>query len=425
LIPRPARLGFCLFILILVAFGRTPRAGDFGIKAGIGYEYLSQDFYLDSLTQVGADTLTTLTAIRTTYLDNVKGQLTLTYQPYDGRELELRGSYEQTSEQFRAKLLAEFHPKLGRASLDGSLEIDRRHGVGDEIEPGDQYTYGYGVARLMLPISEHTSLRWQIRSEFVDFDAAGAYTFDHFRGGGSFGVTRYFGGFSSFDVSAFLMGRNVPDSTRLSYLSYGFESSLFGFYAGGEIDALTRFEIRDYNSFENQDDYLRVEVDARNRVELGGEYFSRQEFELEATRFEEADAIAADYGRFRLAVLAGRDFEGISIAVGPRMELLRQQADISFDEDYFEPGIKVQGDFLRSAGLYASVESILGHRNYGDADSSFHTDFVVERLNFLGDLTVAGRVSLNTLLSVEWEWHDATEQNSRLLLLSSGLSYSF
>jgi hypothetical protein len=355
----------------------------------------------------------------------MKGQLTLSYLPYNDRRLEFRGSFEQTPDQLRLKFFTDFHPKIGEARLDGNFEIDRRHSLEDQVDPGDQYLYGYGQVRLMLPVSEHTSLRWQLRSDFVDFDSAGAYTFDHFRGGGSFGLSRYFSNFSSFEAGAFILGRNVPDSSRLSYLSYGLEGSLFGFYVGGEIDALTRLEIRDYNDIDNQSDYLRFEFDGRNRVSLGGRYFSRQELDFEATRFDQADEISADYGRFRLAILGGREFEGISAALGPRMELLWQQSDISFVEDYFEPGLKAQVDISRPGRLFASIESILGFRDYTAADGSFQTDFVLHRLNFLGDLSFARRFSLNALISAEWEWHDQKEENTRLLMISSGLSYRF
>jgi len=33
---------------------------------------------------------------------------------------------------------------------------------------------------------------------------------------------------------------------------------------------------------------------------------------------------------------------------------------------------------------------------------------------------VAGHLNLNLLLSADWEWHDNPDENSRLLLLSSG-----
>jgi hypothetical protein len=43
-------------------------ASDLTVRAGFGYESLSQNFYEDSLLQAGGDSLAYLTALKTTYL---------------------------------------------------------------------------------------------------------------------------------------------------------------------------------------------------------------------------------------------------------------------------------------------------------------------------------------------------------------------
>jgi len=422
-----ARWGWILIWLLMLPLGVAPLAGEWSVKAGLGYEYLNQEYFLDSLSFGIEDTLAAATALSTTYLDDLKGELALTFRPTNDRTCELRTSYEQTAHQLRLKSAADFHPKLGSGRLDGTAELDWRHSLDDTVAAGDEYLYGYTRAKYMLPIREHVSLFWQLRAEFVDFDSTGSYAFDHYRAGGSFGLRREFGGLSSLDVSGFVMGRDVPDSARLSYLSYGLESSLFTFYDRGDLDALLRGEVRDYNSIGEDDDYLRAELTARHRLDLGYPWFTRQETEIEGTWFDEPDDLSGDYGRYRLAVLAGVDNQIVSFALGPQFELLWQKGDAAFAEDYTEIGLNTQLDVMKVSLLFASVESVLGQRNVQDegGEDALRSDFVFERLNILADLTIVPGLSLNALVSAEWEWHDQEDENSRLILVSTGLSYTF
>jgi len=412
---------------LLTPLGIEPRAGDWSVKAGLGYEYLNQEYFLDSLSTTIEDTLATVTALSTTYLDDLKGQLVLSFRPLHDRRLELRSSYEQTPHQLRLKFITDYHPRLGRGKVDGTFELNLRHALDDSVAAGEEYLYGYTRTKYMLPIWEHASLFWVLRGEFVDFDSSGSYAFDHYRGGGSFGLRRDLGLMSSLDISAFFIGRQVPDSTRLSYLSYGLESSLFGFYDRGDLDVLSRLEIRDYNSIGEADDYLRGELVARHRVDLGGLWFSRQETEVEGTWFDQPDELTGNYGRIRLSVLGGIDNQTTSLAIGPRLEILWQQGDAAFAEDYAEYGLEGQLDVLKTSLLFGSLESVLGRRDVKDegGEEALRSDFVFERLSLLTDLTIVAGLSLNGLLSAEWEWHDQSAENSRLFLLSAGLSYSF
>lgn len=422
-----ARWGWILIWLLLLPLGAAPQAGEWSVKAGLGYEYLNQEYFLDSLSSGADDTLAVATALSTTYLDDLRGELALTYRPSGKRTYELRSSYEQTPHQLRLKFAGDFHPKVGSGRIDGTAELDWRHSLDDSVAAGDEYLYGYTRAKYVLPIREHVSLFWQLRGEFVDFDSTGSYAFDHYRAGGSFGLHRQFGGLSSLDVSGFVMGRDVPDSIRLSYLSYGLESSLFSFYDRGDLDALLRFEVRDYNSIGNEDDYVRLELTARHRLDLGYPWFTRQETEIEGNWFDEPDDLSGDYGRYRLAVLGGVDNQVVSFALGPQFELLWQKGDAAFAEDYIELGLEGQLDIMKASLMFASVESDLGKRNVKDEgeEDALRSDFVFERLNILADLTILPRLSLNALISAEWEWHDQEDENSRLILVSTGLSYTF
>ena len=409
--------------------GSTWAGTGLSLKAGLGYEFMSQEFFLDSLESVGLDSVEIGAALKTTYLDDVKGRLSLDYIPHEDYRLELRGAYEQAPDQFRLRLSSNYRPKLGTVSLDWSSELERRDGSTASADGDQGYLSGNGRAKLTVPVSSVVSLRGQLRSDFVQFDSAGEYAFNYWRFGGQVGVLHYFSNFSSLSVDLFSMNRQVDQFSHQDYRSSGLEGSFFGFYSGGEIDAAIRYETRDYNRSPAVGDYRRSELAARNKHCLGGSFFAMEELRIEAVRYDSVAFPDVDYERAELTFLAGISRGGWSLAAGPDLELLTEQQleDFLIGQEYVEIGLKTQFDLVRPGLLFGSLESTVGRRDLKDeaATEYLHSDFFYERLNLLADWSIAGRLSLSILLSADWEWHDNSEENSRLFLLSSGLYYTF
>ena len=418
------------------SIGSTDAETGLKIKVGLGYEYLSQEFFLDSVTSsilsdtlAGADSLEVSAALKTTYLDDFKGQLTLSYLPFDDYRLEVRSSLEQTPNQFRLRLATNYRPRIGSVSVDWSSEIERRYDNPDSSEVDDGYFSGYGRAKLAFPVSSVLSLWSVLRTDFVSFDSAGPGIFDYHRVGVQLGMSHTFRNFSLLSLDLFAMNREVPDSSAQDYLSYGLEGSFFGFYTRGQIDAVMRFETRDYERTKDLGDYRRGEIIVRNKHSLGGSFFAREELEIEALRYDSTDVLPQHYKRVELAILAGYSRDYWSIAAGPVFELLAEQAtaEYTIGEDYVESGLKAQFDLVEPGLIFASLESVTGRRDLKDEGTGddLHSDFTFERLNLLADCSIAGGLGLNLLFSADWEWHNNPEENSLLLLISTLLYYSF
>ena len=132
----------------------------------------------------------------------------------------------------------------------------------------------------------------------------------------------------------------------------------------GEIDALTRLEIRDYNEIDDPDDYLRLELDARHRWRLSDHWFTKQELGVEATWFDQPDAVSTNYQWLHLAVLGGIQYHDISLGLGPRVEVSReQQEEYPVEEDYNEIGAVSQIDILSARPIFATIEDVTGRRD--------------------------------------------------------------
>ena len=417
------RTGF-LLVLIISVVSTVLAEGDLSFRAGLGYEFISQEYFLDSLALSGADTLATITSLKTTYLDDVTGRLSATYRPSAGSTLEFEGTLEQTPDVFRARFNSEYRPVWGKVKVDWTGELDWREGVSDAVAAGESYLLGYGKARFMLPITEISSLWWQAHTEFIQFDSAGDYSYDHNRLGGKLGLSWSMTDFSSLVLNSFLMTRNVPDSSELDYANYGAEVSYFGFMDGGTLDLYGRLEKRDYRLPGDQDDYFGLELNGRHKVNVGDRLFLQQDLDVEAFSFDQDDFINRNYIRAKLVLQAGLQGTELSAAIGPHMELLSEaQDEFITGEDYFEAGIRGNLDFFKPS-LFGLLESTLGHRNiYGEAE--LQSDFVFHRLNCVFDWRFWGAVSFNSMLSAEWEWHENAEENSQLFLVSSWLTCRF
>ena len=156
-------IGLSVFSLVCPALAQTHKAWQ--IKAGVGYEFLSQEYFIDSLQQnPSADQLDLVTALTTTYLDDVRGQLALHYRPRADRRIDLGASYEQTPDLGRYRFTSDLRPKFGASRLIWVGELDVRNSYRDHPKPGDSYVTGKGSVKLMLPATGRSEFWGQVRA---------------------------------------------------------------------------------------------------------------------------------------------------------------------------------------------------------------------------------------------------------------------
>ncbi len=425
------RGSFTVVLCLVLAFGLGAPilAADLSLRAGLGYDFLSQQYFLDSVYYDGADSTLTEWALKSTYLDDVKGQVTAFIHPLADRSLELQTSLEQTADYLRLKLISNWDLRPGRMRLDIDNEFEWRNRFDPTSQFGDSYLFGYSRVKAAYPTSKSVSLISQARFEGVDFRSGLSTSFDYVRLGGKLGLEKSFPDFSFADFSLTVSGRSVPDSSVMDYSSLGAEGSFFGFLPIGNLDFSARYEFKNYNRPDQQDDQHRFEMYAHNRLGLSDRWFSRQDIDLEGVVYSVGDWINADYLRVGGSVMGGMEVGALSLAAGPDVELLTEKRlsgdSLAFDgEDYFESGLKVDLDYIAAGGVFASVESTTGYRDL-KYENSFQTGFVYERVYLIGDIKIFSVLNLSVLFSAEWEWHSQRKDNSELYLLSSSLTYAF
>lgn len=430
-----------IFLLLVLPQPVTVIAADsFSLRAGVGYEVVSQRFFLDSLLLTGADSLDALTTQNTTYLDDYKTFIIAETSLLDRRRWDLRLQPELSSEFFRLRLYSDNRLWLGRHSLQFNNELDRRDRYREEAEPGDEYIYGASRGRLNLALSERLTQFWQLKGSFVRFDSAADYNYNHYRLSGDVGVSCSFEDFSSLTAYLFAGTRQVADSTDQNYGTFGAEIDLLASYAGGDLDLAMRLERKDYNRPAGEDDFTRLELNGTNTVAVSPQISLRQQVDAEFVSFSDSDLINPDYFRGKVRAQAGRVADAWKLWLGPELEYLTEAttAYTSTSEDYLELGLQVDLDLLSLGTLFAAVGNSFGRRTYLEKDGLLLdstgidlgfdfslTDFYYERLSVLGDWRLSRSLGFNMLLSAEWEWHEEASDNSRLVLFSSALTWRF
>ncbi len=417
-------LKYALTTTLIIAGGcHLSEAAGFYYKAGIGYDFISQEYFLDSVTQAAADSVLTEWSLKTNYLDDVKGFLSLGVSPFADGKLRLTSKYEQTSDFFRLKFLGNSRTKLGSSRLDLRAEVDWRKRHTGAAGFGDSYVFGYSRTKLSVPLTLDIKSIFQLRGEFVEFDSVSETSYNFYRVGGKVGLEKIFENFSFADLKLSFLTRQVPDSLSLNYVDFGLEGSVFSLYEQGDVDLFARASRKDYNLIDGRNDFWRLELDGRNKIRMGGNSFARQELEFDLTNYDPNDPLNLDYYLFELTVLAGYESTNLSLGIGPQFETFHEAKDVFvLSENYFEIGAVVDFDFIKAGKVFISVESVIGRRDVKD-NTDLLTDHSFERLNLIGDVKFFKRLSLILFFSAEWEWHETSTNNSEIYLLSSSLAY--
>ena len=414
-------------LLLLFSVGSAIGADTtgFDFRAGLGYDFISQRYFLDSLVGSATDTFLQQWALTTDYVNDFKGILDFRYKPSGARGPDFRARYEQTSELARARFSSTWRKYGSTASWQGRAELDWRDRFSGSMHGGDNYLLASGDLGGRIALQEHWAARGKLSGELVNFRGVTGYAYDYYKVTGKLGLERSLGLLSAVAVDGFVTTRQVADSQTLSYTSIGGEGSLMGFSGSSEYDLYLRLERKNYDRPDLRDDYTCLNGSSHLRLDLGGKFLLESNGMVDWLWFNPEDSLNNDYFRGRLWLGGGMDWQKLTVAVGPEIEVLDDKVKSGLGgESYFEAGGKLAVDCLLPGKLFASVEAATGRRNIED-EADYLSDFTYQRASLLADWSINPRLSLNLMGAAEWEWHDQSSDNSRLLLVSSSLTYSF
>jgi hypothetical protein len=423
---RIYKLSTAILISIIFLLGDKASGADSGalmFKAGLGYDFLSQQYFVDSVRLSGGDSLVQLSLLENDYLDDKKALVSFRYRPGLSGQYSVEGSWEQTPELFRATGRGFLTSGDYRNQLQAECNIDIKKRYRGETKVGEEMTIVDGAVRLKRTLNDNFSGRFSVVGESVNFDTLAAYIYNYSRLRGELELNYTTHNFDL--IYAILSGerRDVPDTSQLDYDiirgGVGFTGSLLN----GMLDAELILESRKYNQADNPDNYFLTSFQSDLRLPLTDRFGLKGIFELEYYDFNEGNYINEDYDRTHLGLHSVWEKGDFSISLGPEFEYLTINSISETDDDYFEYFAFAGFDYFRD-GLFLFFDNEFGHRNYLN-NPLFYSDFVFDRLSLIGSAAIFENLNFDLLLSIELEWHQVDSDDSRLYLLSSSLTYSF
>ncbi|MCP4704886.1 MAG: hypothetical protein GY865_09775 [candidate division Zixibacteria bacterium] len=407
-------------------------SGGFDLRAGIGYDYISQEYFLESEdTYLDPDSSLKSALLKKDYLDDKKGFFYLGYSSDSENSKNIDQNYEigweQTGELFRILGTARIGKTLHKSQFVGNFRLELKENYKGTADPGEELVILNSNFDYRYRLSNMVDLRSKIYSESVRFDTVESYIYNYSRYGIELGFNYFTPNFNSISFNSAFEIRDVPDSNQLDYALFRGNLGYFGSVFGAYLTADLGFESRNYNQLDNRENYFLISLNADTKMPLGENYFLRARQNVEYFNFSQNDFINDDYYLARFGLFAGQSFgrfSALSTFIGPEIELLNTDSDYSNDDDYTEIMAIFGLDYFGSKGLFLMVENKFGKRIYRNK-SIYRSEFLFERANIIGSMGLFGGLNLDILLSFDLEFHDTQSDNSRLYLISGGLSYRF
>jgi hypothetical protein len=413
-----------IFVFLLVGKASGEKSRTLTFRAGLGYDFVSQENFIDSVRLGGADSILELSLLEKDYLDDKKAILSVEYNPDQKGRYILAAGWEQTPNIIRASGRGLITLGNYTNQLLTEFNIDVKERYRGTIEMGEEMTVINGTVRYKKRLSSMFDSRIRLFGESVDFDSTGSYIYNYSRLGGDLEFNLLTHDFNSIYTKFGAEKRNVPDSGQLDYLlirgSAGYLGSLFGSYMVSELT----IEKKDYKQVDDLNDHTLVTFQSDMRFPLGKEFQLKTDVNIENYDFKAENSLSDDYFLARTGLLLGWENGGFSLSLGPKIELLEIESEYENDDDYFEFFGFAEIDYYRPEKVFLLLDNQMGRRTYKN-NPLFYSDFIFDRVSLIGNITITRRLSADILFSADWEWHRVESDDSRLYLLSSSLTYSF
>lgn len=416
-----------LIFFSVISIASADSSGVFGIRTGFGYDYISQEYFLDSLRLTGEDSALSATLLKRDYLDDKKGFIFMNLDNRDifGKEHQyyFEAGWEQTDEIYRGRMTAEYEFKGDKNNFESYLDFDIKKQYSGEPSAGEESTVFDSYFRVKRKIAEYSEVSFKGYFESVSFDSATSFIYNYNKFGGRASLDLISENFNTLSFSLTGELRDVPDSGDLDYGLIRGDVSYFGGFWGSLSTLDLSLEYRNYKIPGDLDDYFMTSFYGSFDWPLGGDYSTEFSSDLEYFNYTNNDFVNSDYFQGRFELLLKREINFLTLSAGPKTEIFRVNSDYSDDDDYLEIGGLIGADYISLNGGLILVENQLGFRDY-QATQVYTSDFLFDRLSLIGSLNLWAGLSFDLFLSAEWEWHKIDSDDNTIYLITSALSYT-
>lgn len=399
---------------------------DLDFSVGIGYDQISQGYYLtviDTLT-IDEDSITSLKQTS----DDINAVRLKTLVDWT-RQVGRRGVFNLNNLSLISgddlKNNLELSYRIGALRLENHLDIRAVWDVDDANSAG--YVTNSLTGKLRPRIGNSLFLVARNSFDIVRYDGSDQFSFDYNYNRFSIGIEKEFG-FTDLIALAYRNDqRVVSDSTRLNYsrhrilfdLSWS-PSFTFSFDMNNEIMRILSNKENNYD--DAWEDYLETELTFRPTFDWKFAIENRFEY----TTFDSQDFVNFDYIYNTSELSASRFLStNLELFVKPSAAMFWSRYEEYQDQDYQQFAMEYGFDLSIGDRLWVDISHKFGRRDYTGDTYGLYTDYTLNQFNLLGDLKIYGGLTLSGIVSIDWENHDLSEDNNSLSLISAGLDYRF
>jgi hypothetical protein len=415
------------FLSLIGAKAFSQESSTFNFSFGLGYDNVSERYYLIHYDTLGVPSESLETLRRATEeFEEQKAilRLGLNKSFTEKSRLSFNNSFSLGNLYLRDILRVEWE-KDGLI-LSNQAELKTIQDKKKLTYQTDYFTNNFDV-RLKIPLSPNLTLGFKNNLEYTEYKEYTIYSYDYYRNRTSVELDKDFSSGGFLYLSYQFSQRNVPDSVLLHYDRHYFDIS-FDRYFGWEtlFQLENELERKLFNKPEGLDNYwedrftLGLSRGVHDRVEL---LFGN---ELDVLGYDLEDEVNFDYFENRFSAFLEYELsDGLEIAGGPELILFSSLRRDLQDYDYTQSAFVLSLDLMRSVQFWLSLEDKIGRRDYESDENPFYTDYLLNQLTLFLDGELASHLGFNLMLSVDSEWHDSKGDDLTVFLISSELAYSF
>lgn len=415
-----------LLVTVIVLFSTHVYAGswEWAGKAGLNYDFISQDYYLRDIDTLGIsnDSLAELRGY-SDRLDEKGVNLRLELQRKGPAKVLLSNNTFLSDEKIRNQV--RFRIEWGAWKFTSDAEF-KSYAGSDDFNIYDSRLQN--SSRLGFAFFKNEDWEAEVSQEFeyTGYNDRSESVYGYRQHESRLRLTRNIADFSALELALRYDQRNSYDSSLLDFSKGIAEIGLDYIGASQSIQSRIYLERKKY-SWEGSDDnyyyigpYLDASFSIAEQLELSPQ--------LEAQYYDFDVQSLATFSHWRMLTQLELDYRYnllSSFSIGIARERF-QSADSTYNEqDYQATKLLAGYENLSSRSFSLSLESQLGWRNYSNNESDFYTDHWFVNLDLLADVNLTDGIRFSIIGGSSFEYHDDKEDDVFLYLLSGNLSYQF
>lgn len=399
---------------------------NFDFSIGFGYDQISQGYYLTIIDTLAIDEDSITTLKQTSEEINalrIKTSVDWTHRVGKESEINVNNLSLLSDDDLRDNL--ELSYKIGSLTLKDHIDVRAVWNVDAASATG--YVTNSLTGKLRPRIGNGMYLVAKNSFDVVRYNGSDEFSFDYNYNRFSLGIEREFGWTDLIALTYRNDQRVVSDSTRLNYsrhrILFDFNwspSYTFSVYLNNEVMRILSNKENNYD--DGWENYLETELTVRPSLNWKFDIENRFEYAV----FDSQDFVNFDY-LYNTSELTVSHFPStdLELFVKPSAAIFWSRYEEFRDQDYHQLAVEYGFDLSIGDRLWVDTSHKFGRRDYSGDMSGFYTDYILNQFNLLGDLKIYGGLSLNSIVSIDWENHDLREDDNNLSLISVGLDYRF